>query len=109
MKNLVISLTKEGKRSVYISVQKRPELLAPLAHKLRVKSALYECLVSTYHPEMDFTHTLNNGWIIEEDNRASYIHNIKIVPAYSRKKKENKNCPLCGQEVKNKKKQSLPN
>ena len=103
MKNLVISLIKGDKRSVYISVQKRPELLAPLIHKLRVKSALYNCVVSTYHPEMNFENSLNAGSIIEEDNRASYVHNIKIVPSYSKKKKEDKRCPLCGQEIKKKK------
>ncbi len=98
--NTVIALEKDGKRSVYIKVKKMPALLYPLMHKLRVKCTIYECGVYTYNPEMDFTHSISKGWVIVEDNRSTYVHDVKIVPAYSKSKKDEANdiCPLCGQK-----------
>ena len=104
IKNLVIELEKDGKRSAYISIQRRPELLAPLHHKLRVKTAIYGCVISTYNPEMNFDNAIKSGSKIVYDNRSEYVHNIKIVPAYSKSsKKKSSNgpkCNFCGQTIK---------
>lgn len=102
MKNVVIRLQKDGKQTIYIALKKRTELLAPIQHKLRIKCAIYNSVVSSYHPDMDFTNALNAGWTIVEDNRSMYIHDIKIVPAYSKKNKDQskqKMCNYCGQAI----------
>ena len=100
IKHTVIELIKGDRRSVYISVQKRPELLAPLHHKLRVKSVIYGCMVSTYCPGMDFTSSVEAGWRIVVDNRENYVHDVKIIKAYARKEKKDKRCMMCGQPTK---------
>jgi hypothetical protein len=102
IKNLIIELEKDGKRSAYISVQRRPELLAPLHHKLRVKSIVYGCHIHVYCPEMNFNNALSAGWRILYDNRNEYVHNVKIVPAYNKSKKKESSeprCNFCGQTI----------
>lgn len=97
VKNTVVELTRpDGKSTVYISVQKRPELLAPLHHKLRVKSVIYGCLVSTYCPGMDFDNAIAAGSKMTIDNMEHYVHDVQTVPAYSKKTKKDRKCPLCG-------------
>jgi len=104
IKNLVIELEKDGKRTAYISVQRRPELLAPLHHKLRVKCVIYGCVISTYNPEMNFDHSIKCGWKIIYDKREEYVDNIKVVPAYSKSSKKKSSgvpkCNFCGQTIK---------
>ena len=103
IKNTILEIEKEGRRSVYIYVERRPELLSSLHHKLRVKSALYGCNVYVYNPDMNFNNALSLGWNIIIDNRPEYVHNIKIVNSYNKKnKKENKEsvCNFCGQKIK---------
>lgn len=100
MTNAIISLVKDNKKIVYISVEKRNELLSSLAHKLRFKSMLYNCLVAVYHPDMNMENMLTAGWSIKEDNRNGYVENIKIVPSYTKKSKKEERCALCGQSKK---------
>jgi hypothetical protein len=103
IKNLVIELEKDGKRSAYISVHRRPELLVSLHHKLKIKNIVYGCVISVYNPEMNFENAIKAGWKIIFDNRSSYVHNIKIVSAYkkSKAKEDNKpTCNFCGQIIK---------
>lgn len=101
MKNVVIRLQKDGKQSIYIGIKRRSELLATLQHKLRIKCIIYNSVVSSYHPDMDFTNALNAGWTIVEDNRSTYVHDVKIVPAYSKKNKDQSKpkCHFCGQTI----------
>lgn len=73
IKNTIIELEKEGKRSVYISVKRIPELLFPLHHKLRVKSIIYGCHIHVYNPDMNFDNALKAGWNIVLDNRSTSI------------------------------------
>lgn len=104
VKNTIVEITRpDGKRVVYIAVLRRPEMIGALQHKLRVKSIIFGCIVSTYCPEMDFENSIKAGSVMTVDNRAGYVHNIKIVPAYSKKKNnKDKYCPQCGQEIKEK-------
>lgn len=97
VKNTVVELTRaNGKRTVYISVLKRHELLFALHHKLRVKSIIYDCHVTVYSPDMCFENAIKAGSIITVDNRSSYKHDVVIVPIYSKKVKHDRGCSLCG-------------
>lgn len=101
VRNTIVELIRQdGRRSVYISMLRRPEMNAAVHHRLRIKSAIYGCMVSTYCPGMDFTASVAAGSRIVVDNREGYVHNVKIVPAYSKKTKKERRCPLCGNETK---------
>lgn len=103
IKNTVLSIEKNGNRHVYISVQRRPELLFSLNHKLRIKSILYGCLVTVYSPDMDFENVTNAGWTITEDNRSTYVHDVKIVKSYVKKNKKEKQNEVPTKHVETKK------
>jgi hypothetical protein len=101
VKNTIVEITRaDGKRVVYIAMLRRPEMLAPIQHKLRVKSVIYGCVVSTYCPGMCFNKSIEAGGTMTVDNRAGYVHDVKIVPVYSKKEKKDKRCMMCGQPIK---------
>lgn len=103
VRNTIVEISRaDGRRVVYIAMLRRPEILSAIQHKLRIKSVIYGCVVSTYCPGMNFDASIKAGSTMTVDNRAGYVHDVKIVPAYSKKSKKDKYCPLCGQELKDK-------
>jgi hypothetical protein len=99
IKNLVLLLLRpDGNRSAYFNEPAPDGVPAPLQHKMRVKSKIFGWTCGTYSEGMNFDLCLSKGYVIEVDNRGSYIKRTRKPKREKRESnKKPKRCALCGQ------------
>ena len=61
IKNRVIAFEKGGRTVIYVKIRVNKSMF-DWQRRLRIRTAVFGHYFTTYHAEMDFTHSLNCGW-----------------------------------------------